>query len=71
MYASLVLVLLGESLLFQSWRQLGYAAMFWCGVHLLVILYEERTLAKRFGTSYEQYCNEVPRWIPRVHRLAA
>ena len=71
MYASLVLVLLGESLLFQSWRQLGYAAMFWFGVHLLVILYEERRLANKFGTSYEQYCNEVPRWIPRVHRLAA
>ena len=71
MYASLVLVLLGESLLFKSWRLLGYAAAFWFGVHLLVILYEERTLTKKFGTSYEQYCKEVPRWIPRVHRLAS
>src|SRR6266536_6170468 len=37
MYASLVLVLLGESLLFQSWRQLGYAPMFYSGRPVLVI----------------------------------
>ena len=71
MYASLVLILLSESLLFKSWRLLGCAAAIWFGVHLLVILYEERALAKKFGTSYEQYCKEVPRWIPRLHRLAS
>ena len=66
MYASLVLILLGESLLFKSWRLLGYASAIWIGVHLIVILYEEQVLAKKFGASYEQYCKEVPRWIPRV-----
>jgi protein-S-isoprenylcysteine O-methyltransferase Ste14 len=71
MYASLVLVLLGESLLFQSWSLLGYAAAVWFGVHLLVILFEERALTRKFGTSYEQYCKEVPRWIPGVHRHAS
>ena len=69
MYASLVvLILFGESLLFTSWRLLGYAATVWFAIHLLVILYEERALTKKFGTSYEQYCKEVPRWIPRVRR---
>jgi len=71
MYASLVLILLGESLLFKSWRLLGYAAAIWFGIHLLVILYEEQALVKKFGPSYAQYCKEVPRWIPRVHRLAS
>jgi protein-S-isoprenylcysteine O-methyltransferase Ste14 len=71
MYASLLLILLGESLLFGSWRLLGYAAAFWFSVHLLVILYEERTLVKQIGASYEQYCQEVPRWIPKLHRLAS
>jgi protein-S-isoprenylcysteine O-methyltransferase Ste14 len=71
MYTSLVLILLGESLLFRSWRLFGYAAAFWFAVHLLVILYEEQALAKKFGTSYEQYCKEVPRWIPRVRRSAS
>jgi len=68
MYLGLVMILLGESLLFRSWRLLGYAAVFWVGVHLLVILYEERTLAKQFGTAYTHYCQAVPRWIPKIHR---
>lgn len=46
MYLGLVVILLGEGLLFGSWRLLGYAAVFWAVVYLLVILYEERTLAK-------------------------
>jgi protein-S-isoprenylcysteine O-methyltransferase Ste14 len=71
MYASLVLILLGESLLFGSWRLLGYTIAFWLGLHLLVILYEERALLKQFGVSYEQYCREVPRWIPKLRRLAS
>ena len=69
MYASLILILLSESLLFNSWRLLGCAATIWFAVHLLVILYEEDALAKKFGKSYEQYCKEVPRWIPNAALL--
>lgn len=64
MYGSLVLVVLGESLLFGSWRLLGYAGVFWVLVHLFVILHEERALRKQFGTAYLRYCETVPRWIP-------
>ena len=71
MYAGLVLILLAESLLFRSWRLAVCTATFWLSAHLMVILYEERTLAIKFGTSYEQYCKEVPRWIPRVRRSAS
>ena len=35
------------------------------GVHLFVIFYEEPTLRRKFGTDYEEYCRNVPRWIPR------
>jgi protein-S-isoprenylcysteine O-methyltransferase Ste14 len=35
-------------------------------VHLFVVLYEEPTLRKKFGAEYEQYCQNVQRWIPRV-----
>ncbi len=30
-----------------------------------VVAQEELRLAKMFGTPYEAYCTEVPRWIPR------
>ena len=68
MYVSLMLVLLGESLLFKSWRLLGYASVFAVGVHLFVVLYEEPRMVKRWGAAYLEYCRRVPRWIPRVLR---
>jgi protein-S-isoprenylcysteine O-methyltransferase Ste14 len=36
------------------------------GVALFVQLYEEPTLRKKFGAEYEEYCRNVPRWMPRM-----
>ena len=36
------------------------------GVNGFVVLYEEPTLRKMFGAEYEEYCRNVPRWVPRV-----
>jgi protein-S-isoprenylcysteine O-methyltransferase Ste14 len=36
-------------------------------IHLFVFFYEEPTLRKKFGAGYEQYCQNVDRWWPRVH----
>lgn len=36
------------------------------GVHLFVLSYEEPTLRKMFGAEYEEYCRNVPRWLPRL-----
>jgi protein-S-isoprenylcysteine O-methyltransferase Ste14 len=64
MYGSDLLVLLGESLLFESVVLLLYAVVMLCGFHLFVVLYEEPTLKRQFGQSYEWYHKSVPRWIP-------
>lgn len=65
MYLAIVSILVGEALFFQSaplaWMATGCAT----GFHLFVVFYEERTLKQRFGASYEQYCLEVSRWVPR------
>jgi protein-S-isoprenylcysteine O-methyltransferase Ste14 len=37
------------------------------GVALFVLLYEEPKLRKMFGTEYEEYCENVRRWVPRMH----
>ena len=34
----------------------------------LVIILEEHELRKRFGPAYDRYCQEVPRFIPRLRR---
>ncbi|MCI0541567.1 MAG: isoprenylcysteine carboxylmethyltransferase family protein [Verrucomicrobiales bacterium] len=36
------------------------------GTALFVLRYEEPTLRKMFGAEYEEYCRNVPRWVPRM-----
>jgi protein-S-isoprenylcysteine O-methyltransferase Ste14 len=35
-------------------------------IHLFVVFYEEPTLRHKFGAEYEQYCQNVSRWWPRL-----
>ena len=66
MYIGVLLVLLGEAALFRAVVMIGFAAAFCVTVHLFVVFYEEPTLRRQFGSSYDQYSKRVPRWIPRV-----
>jgi protein-S-isoprenylcysteine O-methyltransferase Ste14 len=66
MYVGVALVLFSEALLFSSPRLLDYALLVGTGFFLFVIAYEEPTLRKKFGASYQTYCRAVPRWIPRL-----
>jgi protein-S-isoprenylcysteine O-methyltransferase Ste14 len=34
--------------------------------HLFVVLYEEPTLRRQYGESYEEYVRTVPRWVPKL-----
>jgi len=45
---------------------LTVAAIAVAAVVLFVRLYEEPTLRKLFGADYEEYCRNVPRWLPRL-----
>ena len=60
-------LLLGEAILFASWALVAYAAAFWVAAHLLVLVYEEPTLARRFD-DYSAYRASVSRWIPHPAR---
>lgn len=42
------------------------AAVAIIGVAMFVLLYEEPTLRRMFGADYEEYCKNVPRWLPRT-----
>ncbi|WP_164976333.1 methyltransferase family protein [Oleiharenicola lentus] len=65
MYLALMALVGGEALLFRSWHIGVYWVFLVCGLHLLVIGYEEANLRFRFGAIYEDYRRDVPRWFPR------
>ncbi len=66
MYVGVITALLGEALLFRSPGLVIYAALVLLAVHLFVVFYEEPHLRRRFGASYQDYCAQVPRWLPRL-----
>jgi protein-S-isoprenylcysteine O-methyltransferase Ste14 len=65
MYVANLLILTGEAVLFESSPILVWAGAMALAFHLFVVLYEEPSLADRFGAGYEEYRRTVPRWWPR------
>ena len=66
MYVAVVAVILGQAILFGDWRLMTYGGLMWLAFHAFVLTYEEPVLAQRFGTKYEDFRANVPRWIPRL-----
>ena len=66
MYVSLLIIVSGQALLFGQIRLFAYAGVMLVAFHLFVLFYEEPTLRRRFGGSYETYYLHVGRWWPRL-----
>lgn len=64
-YVAVLGLVVGQGLFFANTSLLLYAASLAVAFHVFVLLYEEPTLRRQFGSEYEQYCRRVPRWIPR------
>ncbi len=64
MYLGILLMLSGYFLWFGYWSLLIYSVLVFLATHLFIVLYEEPTLKRKFGASYEDYLKHVPRWIP-------
>lgn len=65
-YIAVVAVILGQALLFGESRLLWYGALLWLFFHVWVVALEEPSLEQTFGTEFERFRNNVPRWIPRI-----
>jgi len=66
MYIAVTVTILGQALLLGQVVLLVYAAVAWAGMAAFVVLYEEPTLADRYGAQYEEYRRAVPAWWPRL-----
>jgi protein-S-isoprenylcysteine O-methyltransferase Ste14 len=66
MYVAVESTILGQGLIFGNLWLLAYGGLVFLLFHLFVLFYEEPTLKASFGSEYESFCAQVPRWIPRV-----
>ena len=64
MYLGVLLLVLGEALLVGSRSILLYSGVLSFFFHPFILLVEEPVLRRQFGTSYDDYCTAVRRWVP-------
>lgn len=64
MYVGALVMLLGEAWAFRSVSILAWTVTWFVLINVIVLLYEEPVLTRRFGESYERYRRSVGRWIP-------
>ncbi len=64
---SLIFVVLGQALMYGQLILIAWLIALSRILHLIVTHYEEPQLERRFGESWKEYCQEVPRWFPRLN----
>ncbi len=70
MYVGGVTLLAGFGLYARSISILILAVALFLAAHLFVICYEEPTLRKQFGATYDAYCRDVHRWWVRLPKTS-
>lgn len=65
MYVTVAMILIGWGWAFGAWALYPYAAFFSLAFHLRVVHGEEPWLAQTHGEAWEDYANQVPRWLWR------
>jgi protein-S-isoprenylcysteine O-methyltransferase Ste14 len=68
MYIGVLSMLASETIVVLEHRTFTlYALSIAAAFAIWVLIYEEPALRSKFGAQYEEYCRQVPRWIPRLH----
>jgi len=65
MYVAVLALVLGQVLLFVNWGLFAYLVVISAANAAFVRLYEEPTLGGVYGPAYDEFCENVPRWLPR------
>jgi len=64
---ALYIIVFGEILTFGHIILLAWLVAMCRIIYLIVANYEEPQLERRFGESWQEYCRQVPAWIPRFN----
>jgi protein-S-isoprenylcysteine O-methyltransferase Ste14 len=63
-YLGALLVLVGHILWSGSFLVIAYFLCYAIAFQILILAFEEPVLREKFGAAYEEYLQQVPRWIP-------
>jgi protein-S-isoprenylcysteine O-methyltransferase Ste14 len=66
-YVQFLIALLGYALIANYLALYLVCALWVPGIYIIVLL-EEKELRDHFGAAYEEYCRNVPRFIPKLRR---
>jgi protein-S-isoprenylcysteine O-methyltransferase Ste14 len=66
MYVGMLVILLGQAMLFGSLTLLVYGAFLGILAAAVVRWHEEPILVRRYGSEYQTYRRNVPAWLPRI-----
>lgn len=69
MYVGNLIMILGMSLLSNSWFALALMFPLFAFIYQSIVLAEENFLRNKFGEDFDQYTRDVPRWLPRFRGL--
>lgn len=66
MYVGNLLIVAGLAIASNSLTTLLVAPPLMVIAYVAIVAAEENYLRGRFGAAYQEYCSEVPRWLPRL-----
>jgi protein-S-isoprenylcysteine O-methyltransferase Ste14 len=66
MYLGVSMAIAGQAVLFGSVGVGVWLAVFVLATTMFTLVYEEPTLRRTYGASYDAYAAAVPRWRPRL-----
>jgi protein-S-isoprenylcysteine O-methyltransferase Ste14 len=69
MYVGNVLILSGVGFAVNTWACWLLATALGVFVYVAIIAAEENFLRGKFGPGFDDYCRDVPRWLPRLSGL--
>jgi protein-S-isoprenylcysteine O-methyltransferase Ste14 len=64
MYIGNLLILTGVAVGSNSWTCIAVAVPLFLFVYVAIVAAEEDFLRRKFGAPFEEYCRDVPRWLP-------
>jgi protein-S-isoprenylcysteine O-methyltransferase Ste14 len=65
MYVGNLLIVIGVALAANSWPTIIVGIPLAVFMYVCIVAAEEQYLRSRFGEAFENYCRDVPRWLPR------